>query len=173
MKRSCRAGLVAMAAGAMLVMAAGAHAQAPGGGPGGPPRGGMGMGMGQPDRAGTIQRFGLDDAVLKLSDAQKADINKAADAYVAAMTSVNEKYPFTPGSPPDQEGMAARQKARDDFVAAVNKVLDADQRKAWEAAQAARGGGMGGPGGMGGRGGPGGPGGPGGAGGPPAGGPGR
>lgn len=175
MKGSFRASLVAMATGALMMMATGAYAQAPGGGAGGPPRGGMGMGMGmgQLDRAGTLQRFALDDPALKLSDAQKAEINKAADAYVAQMNTVNEKYPFTPGSPPSQEGMAARQKVRDDFVAAVNKVLNDEQRKTWETAQSSRRGGMGmGPGGgMGGPGGRGGPGGPGG--GPRPGGPGQ
>lgn len=170
MKGKFKAALLATAAGAMMMMAAGAQAQAPGGGPGGaggPPRmgGGGGMGMGQLDRAGTIQRFGLDDAALKLTAAQKAEIDKAADAYVAAMGKVNEKYPFTPGSAPNQEGMTARTKVRDDLTAAVNKVLNEEQRKTWEAAQASRRGpgGMGGPG-MGGPGGPGGgprPGGPG------------
>lgn len=181
MTRKLRTLLVAAAAGAMMTMAAGAMAQAPGGGPprGGPGAGGPGMGMGmggQLDRAGVIQRFGLGDEALKLTAAQKTEIDKAADGYVAAMTQVNQKYPMTQGSPPSQEATAARTKARDDFNAAVGKILNADQKKTWDAAQASRrggpGGGMGGPGG--GMGGPGGGmGGPGGGmGGPPGGGPG-
>lgn len=170
--------LLAAAAGAMLTMAAGAMAQAPGGGPGGgPPRGGPGMGggmggFGQPtDRAGVLQRNGLDNADLKLTAAQKAEIDKAADAYLAEI----QKIPAAaPGGPPSPEVQAARTKARDNLMAAVNKVLNDDQKKTLEAAQAARrgGGGMGGPGGPGGGGmrGPGGPG--GGMGGPPGGGPG-
>lgn len=173
MTRKLRTLLVAAATGAMMTMAAGAMAQAPGGGPGaGGPGMGMGMGMGmggQLDRAGVIQRFGLGDEALKLTAAQKTEIDKAADGYVAAMTQVNQKYPMTPGSPPSQEATAARTKARDDFNAAVGKILNADQKKTWDASQAARrggpGGGMGGPGG--GMGGPGA-----GRGGPPGGGPG-
>ena len=164
MKRILKGGLLAAATGAMMMMAAGAFAQAPGAGPaGGPPRG-MGMGMGAPDRAGTIQRNGLDDAALKLTDAQKAEINKIADAYVAEVNAISQKYPMQPGAGPNQEAMVARQTATQNLTAAVNKVLNAEQRKTWEAAQAARraaapqrggmGGGMGGPGG--GRGGPGG-----------------
>ncbi|HWL63226.1 MAG TPA: hypothetical protein VNQ32_10530 [Steroidobacteraceae bacterium] len=154
--------LLTAAVGAMMTMAAGAMAQAPGGGPprGGPGAGGPGMGggMGMPanDRAGTIQRFGLNDPALKLTAAQTAEIDKAADAYVAEVA----KVPAGAGGPPSQEAMAARTKARDNLTAAVNKVLNADQKKTWEAAQAAqaqRRGGMGGPGG--------------GMGGPPGGGP--
>ena len=146
MKGNLKTLLLAAAAGAMMTMAAGAMAQAPAGGPGaGPPRGGPGTGA-PLDRAGAIQRFGLGDAALKLTDAQKAEIDKAADAYVAAMG----KLPaMTPGSPPSPEAQAARTKVRDDFTAAVNKVLNDEQRKTFEAAQASRrggpGGGMGGP----------------------------
>lgn len=125
--------------------------------------GGMG-GMPANDRAGTIQRFGLNDPALKLSAAQTAELEKAADAYVAEVA----KIPAAAGGPPSQEAMAARTKASDNLTAAVNKVLNADQKKTWEAARAAqaqRRGGMGGPGG-GGMGGP-----PGGMGGPPGGGP--
>jgi len=162
MKGKMKTLLLTAAVGAMMTMAAGAMAQAPGGGPprGGPGAGGPGMGggMGMPanDRAGTIQRFGLNDPALKLTAAQTAEIDKAADAYVAEVA----KVPAGAGGPPSQEAMAARTKARDNLTAAVNKVLNADQKKTWEAAQAAqaqRRGGMGGPGG--------------GMGGPPGGGP--
>lgn len=162
MKGRMKTLLLAAAAGAMVTMSAGALAQAPGGGPPGGMRGG-GMGMGTPDRATTIQRNGLDNAALNLTAAQKAEIDKAADAFVAEMKTANEKFPMTQGSPPSQEAMAARTKARDNLTAAVGKILNADQKKTWDAAQAARR--QGGPGGFGG-GGPGGP--PGG--GPPGGG---
>ena len=99
---------------------------------------------------------------------QKLELDKAADAYVTETNAANAKFPMTPGSPPSAEATAARNKARDNLNAAVGKVLNADQKKTWDAAQAARrppGGGMGGPGGgMGGP--PGGGMGPGGAGGP-------
>jgi hypothetical protein len=169
--------LLAAAAGAMMTMTAGAMAQAPGGGPGagGPPRGGPGAGA-PLDRAGAIQQFGLGDAALNLTAAQKAELDKAADAYVTAMTAVNAQFPRAAGAPPSAEATAARAKPREDMNAAVAKVLTADQKKTWDAAQAARprggaGGFGGGPPG-GGAGGP--PGGrPGGApGGPPGGGPG-
>lgn len=161
MKSNLKTLLLAAAAGAMMTMAAGAMAQAPAGGPGaGPPRGGPGMGgpgMGGPvDRASTIQRNGLADPALNLTAAQKAEIDKAADAYVAEVA----KLPaMTPGAPPSADAMAARTKARDNLTAAVGKILTAEQKKTWDAAQAARRGGPGG--GMGG-----------GMGGPPGGGPG-
>ena len=166
--------LVATAASAMTMMAANVMAQAPQGGaprgPGGGMGGGMGMGGGQLDRAGVIQRFGLGDEALKLTAAQKGELDKAADAYVAEMKTVNEKYPMTQGQPPGQDAMQARMKARDNLNAAVGKVLNAEQKKTWDARPQGGPGGMGGPGGgMGGRP-PGGPGGPGGFGGPPPGG---
>jgi hypothetical protein len=104
----------------------------------------------------------LGDASLKLTDAQKAEVDKAADAYLAEM----QKIPAAaPGGPPSPEVQAARTKARDNLIAAVNKVLNDEQKKAWEALRAAAP--RGGPGG--GLRGPGGPG--GGMGGPPGGGP--
>ena len=148
MKSKMKTLLLAAAAGAMVTMSAGALAQAPGGGPpGGGPPGGM---RAPPDRANTIQRNGLDDAALKLTAAQKTEIDKIADAYVAEVT----KIPAAQGGPPSPEAQAARTKARDNLTAAVNKVLNAEQKTTWEAAQAARR--QGGPGGFGG-GGPGGP----------------
>ncbi|HUG73697.1 MAG TPA: hypothetical protein VMK82_09755, partial [Steroidobacteraceae bacterium] len=130
--------LLAAAAGAMMTMTAGAMAQAPGGGPGagGPPRGGPGAGA-PLDRAGAIQQFGLGDAALNLTAAQKAELDKAADAYVTAMTAVNAQFPRA-GGPPSAEATAARAKPREDMNAAVAKVLTADQKKTWDAAQAAR-----------------------------------
>jgi hypothetical protein len=161
-----RGGMVAVLA-ALSLAAVTAFAQAPGGGaPGGPPRGmggGMGMGMGGPaDRPTTIERQGLNDPALNLTAAQKTEIDKVVDGYLASQKTLAEKYPMTPGSPPSADAMAARTKAREDFTAALGKVLNDAQRKTWEAARAARGPGMGG--GM--RGGPGGAGGPGGP--PPA-----
>jgi len=145
--------LVAAAAGAMMTMAAGAMAQAPGGGPGaGPPRGGPGgPGMGAPlDRAGAIQRFGLGDPALNLTAAQKAELDKAADVYVAEMAKLPPMQ-MGQGGPPSPEAMAPRNKVRDDFNAAIAKVLNADQKKTWDARpQRGAGGGMGGPGGAGG-----------------------
>jgi hypothetical protein len=144
MNRKLRTLLVATAAGAMMTLAAGAFAQAPGGGPGGQRMGGGGFGP-PTDRAGVIQRFQLGDEALKLTAAQKTEIDKAADAYLAEM----QKIPAAaPGGPPSPEVQAARTKASDTLTAAVNKVLNDEQKKTWEAARAARrGGGMGGPGG--------------------------
>lgn len=149
----------AVVIGILALASASAIAQAPPpGGGGGGFRGGFG---GPVDRASTIQRFNLADAALKLTDAQKAEIDKVADAYVKEITEVNAKYPMAQGSPPSPDAQAARQKARDTLTAAVSKVLNAEQRTTWEAAQAAsrggRGGGFGGPGGGGPGGGPGGP----------------
>ncbi len=147
--------LVAAAAGAMAMVSIGALAQAPGGGPpgGGGMRPGGGGGFAQPtDRAGVIQRYGLNAPELKLTDAQKAQIDKIADTYLEEMKKVPA---MTPGTPPSPEAMAARQAPRTNLTTAVGKVLNDEQRKTFEAAQAARRGpGGGGPGGGGPGGGP-------------------
>jgi hypothetical protein len=167
-----RGGVAAIVA-ALALASVTAFAQAPGGGPPrGPGGGGGGMGGfgGAPDKATTIQRQGLNDPALKLTDAQKAQIDKVVDGYVAEQKTLAEKYPMTQGAQPSAEATAARTKSREDLAAAVGKVLDDSQRKTWEAARAAArggpGGGAGGPGGRPPGGGGGGPGGPG-AGGPP------
>jgi Spy/CpxP family protein refolding chaperone len=147
----------------MAMVSMGALAQAPGGGPpgGGGPRGpggggpGGGGGFAQPtDAAGVIQRFGLGAPELKLTDAQKASIEKIANAYLEDM----KKVPAAaPGGPPSPEVTAARTAARTKLTTEVGKVLTPEQNKTFEAAQAARRGGGGGR--------------PGGGGGPPGGGP--
>jgi ATP-dependent RNA helicase RhlE len=168
--------LVVAAASAMAIVSMGASAQAPGGGPpgGGPPGGGRGGGFGQPtDRAGVIQRFGLGAPELKLTDAQKAQIDKLADTYLAEMAKLPPMQ-MQQGQAPDQAAMAARQAPRTKLIEAVGKILNADQKKTFDAQQAQqqqrRGGGGPGGGGFGGGGRPGG-GGPGGGGpgGPPGG----
>lgn len=132
--------LAATVASTMILVTAAAVAQAP--------PGGMGMGMGPADRPTTIQRLGLDDPALKLSDAQKAQVDKLVDGYIAEQAKMREKYPMTQGSPPSQEMMGAMRSSRESLNAAVGKVLNDSQRATWEAAMAARRPpGMGGPGG--------------------------
>jgi Spy/CpxP family protein refolding chaperone len=138
-------GMLVVAAAAMSMVSMGALAQAPGGGP---PGGGRG-GFQQPtDAAGVIQRFGLNAPELKLTDAQKASIEKLATAYLAEM----QKLPpmqMQQGQPPSQEAMQAMMAPRTKLIAEVGKVLTPEQNKTFEAAQAARrgggGGGFGGP----------------------------
>ena len=162
-----RGGMAAILASLALASTT-AFAQAPGGGApgGGAPRGG---GFGGPATKETvIQRNGLGDAALKLTDAQKAAIDKLAEKNAADSTALQAKYPPAQGGAPNPEAQAARTKLREDFTAEVNKVLNDEQKKTWAARpQGGPGGGMGGPPG-GGAGGP--PRGPGGAGGPPPGG---
>lgn len=161
---------MAVMVGAFALASMTAMAQAPQGGPppGGPRGPGMGMGMGMgmmgaADRPTTIERLGLNDAALKLTAAQKGEIDKIVDAFLAEQKTLNEKYPMAQGQPMNPEGMTARRTARENMTGAINKVLNEEQRKTWEAAQAARRPMMG----------PGGPGGPGagarGPGGPPPG----
>jgi hypothetical protein len=155
--RTIKRTAVAVAFAVMTLGAATATAQAPGGGP---PRSGMGMGMGMmgaADRPAMIQRLALDDAALKLTDAQKGEIDKLVDGYLAEQKTLREKYPMTQGSPPSQEMMGAMRTARENLNTAVGKVLNDAQRTTWQAAMAARRPQMG----------PGGPGGPGAGMGPP------
>ncbi len=134
--------LVATAAGAMISL--GALAQAPAGGP---PGGGMGMRMGAQDRPSVEQRYGLTDPALKLTAAQQAQIDKLVDTYLDDMKKLP---PMTQGAAPTPEAMQARQAPRQALMTAVGKVLNDDQRKTFEAAQAARRPPGGGPGGAGG-----------------------
>ncbi|MET0279706.1 MAG: hypothetical protein ABW278_01095 [Steroidobacteraceae bacterium] len=127
---------VAVIAGVLALATVNVMAQVPAGGP---PRGmGMGMGMGAADRPTTIERNGLNDPALKLSDAQKAQIDKIVDGYLAEQKMLREKYPMGQGMPPSQEAMTAMRAARENLNAALGKVLDDKQRAAWQAAQAAR-----------------------------------
>ena len=151
-------GMLVVATAAMTMVSMGALAQAPGGGPpgGGPPRGPGGGGPGgggfaQPtDAKGVMERFGLNAPELKLTDAQKASIEKIANTYLEEQ----KKLPaMTPGAPPSPEAQTARTAVREKFTTEVGKVLNAEQNKAFQAAQAARrgpGGGGGPPGGGGG-----------------------
>jgi Spy/CpxP family protein refolding chaperone len=93
-----------------------------------------------------MARFGLNAPELKLTDAQKAQIEKIANTYLEEQ----KKLPaMTPGAPPSPEAQAARTAVRTNFTTAVGKVLTPDQNKIFEAAQQRRGpgGGPGGPGG--------------------------
>ncbi|MEO6080947.1 MAG: hypothetical protein ABIQ86_14430 [Steroidobacteraceae bacterium] len=145
-----RGGMAAILA-SMVLVSATAFAQAPGGGP----PGGGGRGFGGPQTKETvIQRQGLGDAALKLTDAQKASLDKLAEKFAADQNALQAKYPAAPGGPPSAESQAERTKLTDSFTADVNKVLNDEQKKTW-AARPQRGRGGGGP--------------PGGGGGPPPG----
>ncbi len=84
--------------------------------------------------------MGLTNPELKLTADQKTRIDKLTDDYMANMQKM-----MGGGGPPD---MQAFMKSRQDFTAAVGKVLNDEQRKMFEASQAQRRGpGGGGPGG--------------------------
>jgi hypothetical protein len=90
------------------------------------------------DRPAMISRMALDDPALKLTDAQKGQIDKVVDGYIAEQATLREKYPMTQGSPPSQEAMTAMRGARENLNTAVGKVLNDSQRATWEASMAAR-----------------------------------
>ena len=71
-----------------------------------------------------ITRLALDDPALKLSGAQKKQIDKLVDGYIAEQAKLREKYPMTPGSPPSQEMMTAMRSSRENLNTAVGKVLN-------------------------------------------------
>lgn len=140
--------MLVVAAAAMSMASMGAFAQAPGGGPPGGGARGPGGGFGAPATAEeVVQRFGLNSPELKLTDAQKASIDKLAKEYVAEMQKLP---PMQQGQQPSPEAMQARQAPRNKLIAEVGKVLTPEQNKTFEAAQAARRGGPGGGGGFGG-----------------------
>jgi hypothetical protein len=109
----------------------------------------MGMGMGQMDKAGMMQRMALDDAALNLTADQKGKIDKILDAYIADQAKM--RAAMQPGSPPNPDMMGAMRTSREKLNADIGGVLNDGQKKTWEAAMAARrpagppGGGAGGP----------------------------
>lgn len=124
--------LVAVAAGAMMLVAVDGVAQAPPGG--GPPRG---MGMGPPmDKAGMMQRMALDDAALNLTADQKGKIDKILDAYMADQAKMRAS--MQAGGPPGPDAMGAMRASREKLNADIGAVLNDGQKKTWEAAMAAR-----------------------------------
>lgn len=124
--------LVAVAAGAMMLVAVDGVAQAPPGG--GPPRG---MGMGPPmDKAGMMQRMALDDAALNLTADQKGKIDKIMDAYMADQAKMRAS--MQAGGPPGPDAMGAMRASREKLNADIGAVLNDGQKKTWEAAMAAR-----------------------------------
>ena len=131
--KQLRGVLVGATAGVLAMISCGAFAQAPGGGP---PGGGGRPAM---TRDSTEQRMGLTNPELKLTADQKTQVDKLVDGYVADMQKMMG------GGAPD---MQAFMKARQDLVASIDKVLNDDQKKIFDAAQQRRPGG--GPGGGGG-----------------------
>lgn len=132
--------MVAAAAGSLMMVAMNVVAQAP--------PGGMGMGMGQMDKAGMTQRMALDDAALNLTADQKGKIDKILDAYIADQAKM--RAGMQPGSPPNPDMMGAMRTSREKLNADIGAVLNDGQKKTWEASMAARRpagppGGMGGP----------------------------
>lgn len=122
--------LVAVAAGAMMVMSVGSMAQTGNG----PPRG---MGMGGPmDKAGMMQRMGLDDPALNLTADQKTKIDKLLDGFMAEQSKMREQ--MQSGSPPSQEAMTAMRATREKLNTDIGAVLNPAQKKTWEATMAAR-----------------------------------
>jgi len=106
-----------------------------------------GGGFQQPtDAAGVMAQFGLNAPELKVTDAQKASIEKLANAYL-------EEQKKTAGGDAGRSAEARRREPlarplRTKFTDEVGKVLTPDQKKTFDAAQAARRGpGGGGPGG--------------------------
>ncbi len=94
-----------------------------------------GPGMAAIDRAVALQRFGLHDPALNLTDAQRAQIDKAADAYVAEMGKIR---PPEPGARPSADSSALRTRASENLVAVVNRILTSEQKRAWEASPTVR-----------------------------------
>lgn len=93
------------------------------------------------DRAGTIQRFGLGDPALELSDAQKSQIDRAAATLAAESAEILLKSsvlqePRRPDRPTlttlDRAGMEALNQARIRFTDAVKNILNQDQKRTWE-----------------------------------------
>lgn len=133
---SCRSAFAWALIGALAVLVAlPAGAQAPAGRP---VERNHSVPGGVPDRLLTIDSQGLNSPALRLSRAQRAQIDKVIDAYLNELGRLNERYPTTQHGQPSQEAAAARITAQNDLTAALGKVLTDDQRNTWESVRAAR-----------------------------------
>ncbi len=90
------------------------------------------------DRSTTYESQGLNNPDLRLSPAQKAEIDKLVNDYVGERRRLLEKFPVVPQQMPTAEAIIARQAAHVAFTTALGKVMDAEQHKIWKSAQAAR-----------------------------------
>lgn len=99
---------------------------------------------GRESRFMVIQQLGLGDPTLKLTTAQRAQIDKTIRAYlveqdIAAGQSATPARTATKSSAgQNQEVLAARRVAREQLADSVGQVLNNEQREIWHAAQATR-----------------------------------
>lgn len=86
----------------------------------------------------TIMQQGLNSSSLNLTTAQKAEINKIVDVFVAELIVLNKEHPVEPGKPATPAAIQTRQSAVGKLNTALGKVMNQEQRRTWESAQAAR-----------------------------------
>ncbi len=90
------------------------------------------------DRATTIDSQGLNNPMLRLTTAQRAEIDQLVDAYQEEQKKLNDKFSKAQSAQASQEAISARKTARANLTTALATVMNSEQRKTWEAAQAAR-----------------------------------
>lgn len=86
-------------------------------------------------RAGVIQYYNLNATELRLTQVQRAQIDKIADAY---LNDVKQVPPIPQGAQPTPEVIQALLAPRRNLIAAMGRVLNAEQLRTFEASQQRR-----------------------------------
>lgn len=79
------------------------------------------------DRATAIRVQGLNDPRLRLTQDQRAQIDKIADAFMQEQEAIIERLRAAPGERANQDAAAAGETAKTRFVAALDALLSEEQ----------------------------------------------
>lgn len=90
------------------------------------------------DRASVVDIQGLDNPDLALTSRQRSEIEQHISAYLEEHRKISEQFPVVRGQFPSAESIISKQAALVKLTTALGKVMDEEQRKTWQIAQAAR-----------------------------------
>jgi hypothetical protein len=90
------------------------------------------------DRASVVDIHGLDNPALRLTARQQTEVEAIIRSYLEAYKKITAKFPAVRGEFPTADSIIARQDALVKFTTDLRKLMNDEQRKTWETAQAAR-----------------------------------
>lgn len=86
----------------------------------------------------TILQSGVNNSALHLTTAQKGEISKIVDAFVAELLVIQKSDPVEKGKSVSAAAIEKRQAAVSRLNDAATKLMSSDQRRTWDADKAAR-----------------------------------
>lgn len=90
------------------------------------------------DRASIVDIHGLDNPALRLTSRQQTEVDAIIRSYLEEYKKIAALFPLVRGEFPSADSIVTRQDALVKFTVAVGKVMNDEQRRTWETAQAAR-----------------------------------